>query len=108
MSDAPKQIEAEFLEAMLDVYRAVSEVVARPARFHNMLGQHGAVETARQLICKDELQGTFIDLAQLGRLDLSVEALVLQPKYRELFTEAELQKAEDRLVCCGYDASKLA
>lgn len=108
MSDAPKQIEAEFLEAMLEVYQAVSKVVARPTRFHNMLGEHGAVETARQLICKDELQGTFIDLAQLGRLDLSVEAVVLQPKYRELFTESELQKAHDRLICCGYDPSKPA
>ena len=47
MSDELKQLEAEFLEAMLDVYRAVTKITAPPTRFLNMLEQYKAVETAR-------------------------------------------------------------
>lgn len=108
MSDGLRQLEAEFLEAMLDVYCAVAEVVNPPKRFRVMLHQYGAVKTARRLLSKDELQDTFIELALRQRLDLSVEALVLQPKYRQLFTDAELQKAQSRLKSCGYDPSNLA
>ena len=108
MSDESRQLEAEFLEAMLDVYRAVAAITTPPTRFLNMLDQFGAVNTAVRLLLRDELQDTFIELAQLGRLDISVEALVLQPKYRDIFTETELQKAQDGLKSCGYSPSKLA
>ncbi|MCY4437453.1 MAG: hypothetical protein OXE05_09005 [Chloroflexi bacterium] len=108
MSDETMQLEAEFREAMLGVYRTVAKIKAPPTRFLNMLEEYGAVETARQLLSKDELQETFIALYESGRLDASVEAVVLQPKYRELFTDAELQQAQDRLKSCGYDTSKTA
>ena len=108
MSDKSKQLEAEFLEAMLDVYRNVARITDPPRRLHNMLDQYGAIETARQLLRSDKLQKTFTELSRRGRLDASVEALVLQPKFRELFTDTELQKARDRLKSCGYDPAKQA
>lgn len=37
-------------------------------------------------------------------LDLTVEALVLQPEWHELFDDADLGKARERLRDYGYDA----
>lgn len=37
------------------------------------------------------------------RLDLTVEALVLQPKWATLFSEHELQTARKRLAEYGYE-----
>lgn len=106
MTDEPRRLEAEFLEAMLEVYRSVATITAPPTRFLNMLDQYGAVNTAKSLLIRDELQETFVVLSRLGRLDVTVEAVVLKAKYRDLFTDAELQKARCRLESCGYDPSK--
>ena len=44
----------------------------------------------------------FETLWENGRLDLSVEALVLQLEYRALFTDAEIELCENRLREYGY------
>lgn len=45
-------------------------------------------------------------LLDAGRPDLTVEAIMLQPKYRSLFTEAELSAAAERLSEYGRAAAK--
>lgn len=42
----------------------------------------------------------FAEVVQRGRLDLTVEALVVQPQVAALFTDEELNSAERRLADC--------
>ena len=44
----------------------------------------------------------FGDLARLGRLELSLEALAIDRRFTSLFTDGEANIALDRLLCAGY------
>ncbi len=72
-------------------------------RFLEMISKKGALETAKTLIKKDALSTGFIMLYENNRLDISLEAIVLKPEYKELFTENELNICRERLKSCGYD-----
>ena len=88
-----KELEKEFYKDIKEIYRrADKECNYRPTKFLQMLSNHGGVGAARILI--DSPGGTegFTRLWELGRLDLSVEALVIKDKYKDLFTRAEIDK----------------
>lgn len=67
-----------------------------------MISTHGGVGTARRLLASSHISDGFTALWEAHRLDLTVEALVLRPAFRELFTEAELDIARNRLGQFGY------
>ena len=93
--------EAAFDEAMMQVYmRAKSEADYVPTRFLQMLQEHGGVETARRLL--PQMSEGFAKLWEKGRLDLTVEYVILQPQWRSLFTDAERDIARRRLQECGW------
>jgi hypothetical protein len=97
------QQQAEFHEAMVNVYRlAKVECNYDATRFIQMVAAHGGLETAHRLLSDPNLQTGFVELWQCGRLDLTVEFLVLQPKWRDLFTDAECQNARQRLIAHGF------
>lgn len=97
-------VERKFHTDMVDVYRkADKECGYRATRFLQMLGEKGGVKTAKELISKDGGTEGFLKLWQFGRLDLSIEALVQQEEFRELFTEEELKLCKERLIKYGYD-----
>ena len=58
-------------------------------RFHQMLTTHRGVETARRLL--PQMSDGFTELWRRNRLDLTVEALVVQSKWDELFSDEERQ-----------------
>jgi len=58
--------------------------------------------TARRLLRSAAMSDWFASLWERGRLDLTVEALVLQPRFASLFTDAELAMARHRLEPYGY------
>ena len=68
-----------------------------PARFIQMLQDSDAVSLAKRLVVSGELQDGFKKMKALGRLDLTMENLMLNPKYSELFTKQELAAAKWRL-----------
>ena len=74
-----------------------------PHYFADMLRQFGACRTAKRLLgpTEDPQYGLF-RLAECGRLDLSVEAIVLRQPYASLFDEVELNVARQRLTALGY------
>jgi hypothetical protein len=47
-----------------------------------MLGEHGGLETARRLVMSSQPSEGFTQLWLKGRLDLTVESLVLEPQGR--------------------------
>jgi hypothetical protein len=88
---------------MKDIYvRAKSEANYTATYFLGMLSDYGGLGTARRLLASTEVSSGFAALYERGRLDLTVEALVIQPKFTSLFTDEELDIARQRLDQLGY------
>jgi hypothetical protein len=89
---------------MKDVYvRAKNEANYTAGFFINMLSTLGGLETAKRLLASQEMHSGFTALYERGRLDLTVEALVVQPRFSELFRVEEIDTARRRLEQLGYD-----
>lgn len=94
-------LEHEFDEKMLKIYRTAKEKCKYNASlFLRMLHTHGGVETAHQLLAGTVPQYGFTKLWECGCLDITVECLVLNPRFQELFEKDELETARSRL--CQY------
>jgi hypothetical protein len=95
--------EREFAQAMRDIYlRAKSEAGYNATYFLQMLSTDGPIRTARRLITSAQPSEGFTALWERRRLDLTVEAHVIQERFEPLFTEAEREAARQRLVQYGY------
>ncbi len=91
-------LEMEFHRRMLDICdRAKSQCNYNATRFRQMISELGGVETAHRLLATNESQDGFTTLLICGCSDLTMEHLVLDPQFADLFTEEERQKAKDRL-----------
>ena len=102
----PPDLEKDFAEAMRDIFlRAKSEVGYNATYFLQMLSTQGPIETARRLVTSTKPSEGFTALWERGRLDLTVEAHVVQDRFQPLFTEAEREAAHQRLAQYGYTAS---
>ncbi|GIJ56092.1 AAA domain-containing protein [Virgisporangium aurantiacum] len=89
---------AQFNRAMTRVYeRARDEAGYNATVFRRMLAEHGGLGTARQLLRAGHVSEGFTALWERDRIDLTVEALVLDSRYGSLFTEDELAVARDRI-----------
>jgi hypothetical protein len=98
---AGSSLARAFDRAMQHIYDEATTFGYRPTFFLKMLAEHGGVETARRLVRGSATSG-FETLWEHGRLDLSVEALILQPQWRELFSDEEAKIARRRLKDFGY------
>ena len=97
------ELENQFDTAMMNIYKkAKSEANYNATRFLHMLTEHRGVATAKLLLHSTTVSDGYTALWERSRLDLTVEALVLNPKWRELFNEVEIKIAEKRLKEYGY------
>lgn len=98
--DLAKKFESELISKM---QRAKKECKYNPARFNQMLANHGGVETAKQLIQSGISTGQtsdgFATLYMCGRLDLTMEDSVCKSEYATLFTKEEMDYCKNLL---GY------
>jgi hypothetical protein len=91
-------LEDSFHKAMVNLYwRAKEECGYTASYFSRMLTELGGIETAKTLVLKDKPTNGFTALWELGRLDLTVEALVLVPEFKSLFDEEVIHAARKRL-----------
>lgn len=98
-----EKIEAAFDEATRNVYRsALSECGYRATRFLQLVDTYGGVSAAKQLLHSHRYPEGLTKLWEYKRLDLSMEALVLEEPWSALFTEEELRVARRRLKELGY------
>ena len=96
-----------FDEAMMNIYvRALKEAGYRAAIYHRMLCERGGLRTAEYLLHSSEVSEGFRNLWKRRRLDLTVEALVLDPEWEPLFSDADRQLAKKRLCDSGFDFSR--
>ena len=99
----PTMLEEQFHQAMVDIYnRAKKEANYVATRFIQMVAEHGGVETAKILINTDKPSEGYTALWEKGRLDITVEALLQDPKWASLFDPIEIEKARQRLIEYKY------
>jgi hypothetical protein len=96
-------LEKLFHKAMLSIYEgALDKCGYKATYFLQMVNEHGGLEAAKNLLHKKELSVGFMALWKRGRLDLTMEAMILEPTWNELFTEEEIEIAKKRLSDLGY------
>ncbi len=97
----------KFDTAMFDIYRrAKSEAGYNATIFLGMITDRGGLETAKYLINAAKPSDGYTHLYERGRLDLTVEAMVVEhPLWHQLFTGEELARAAARLKQYGYNKS---
>ena len=67
-----------------------------------MLYDHRGLQTARILLHASAVSDGYVALWERGRLDLTVEALVLEEEWRPLFSNQGREIARKRLAEYGY------
>lgn len=96
-------LEKQLHTDMINIYKTADrECNYRATRFLQMMEKKGALATAKQLISKSGGTNGFAKLWECNRLDLSLEVLVLNGKYDDLFTAEERELCRQRLNEYGY------
>ena len=96
------ELEGDLEVAFRDGVRRCQRLGYNPSYFVRMLDEHGALGTARQLLATSSTSEGFTRLWELGHLELTVEAIVLRPRFQPLFTPTELRLACRRLQELGF------
>lgn len=91
-----RQLMEELLESCTYMRKKLKYT---PKRFQQMLADYGAVLTAKRLLAKDDMSGMtgLYELIKNDKPELSMEYIVMQEKYRSLFTDEEIKVCIDRL-----------
>ena len=99
----PTALEKAFHRDMLQIYqRAKEECGYNATRFLQLVANDGGLKTAQKLLATATPSDGFVELWENRRLDLSMENLVLNPKYRSLFSQQEIETAKERLNAYGF------
>lgn len=101
-------LENKFHEEMINIYTTARKQIGyNPSRFLQLVSKEGGLQAAKKLILKTGGTYGFEVLWENKRLDLSVEALVLEPQYTELFSREEIESCRKRLRDYGYEPEKV-
>jgi 5-methylcytosine-specific restriction protein A len=94
-------LEEDLDQTLLDNYRQAGRAAGYWGNYFNReLVQKGGLTTVKRLLRpsrSDKVAPGLQALIDVGRTDLSVEATVLEPRFRVLFTDTELAEARRRL-----------
>lgn len=101
-----RQLINDFHKSMLNIYEESKAIGYTPTKFKQMVANEGGLQTAKRLVNSKQLSDGFAELAEKNRLDLTVEALVLQKKFGQLFAAEELLIASERLSQMGYQIAE--
>jgi hypothetical protein len=106
--DDQSQRERTFDAAMLELYDTWRQEIRYAAnRFRQMVQKHGGVETARRLLKKPDVSSGFLKLHEAGKLELTMEFLVLRKEFTPLFSFEERARARGRLIDHGMRVDRL-
>jgi hypothetical protein len=100
----PRTLEERFTEAMFGIYyKAKDEAGYVATKFLGMVYENQGLSTAKTLINMSRPSDGYTALWERNRLDLTVEALVVDNEgWWPLFEESEIKRARDRLAKYGY------
>ena len=97
------KLEAAFTAALLETCRKAELTTGlRDPRFVGEIEQRGGAEAMHGLLKRHRLSPWFEALAKKGQLAASPEALTVQSKYGELFTDDEVNECFSALLEEGW------
>ena len=101
----PEQLEIAFNTSMINIYhQAKSEAKYNAQRFLQMVVDHGGLEAAKMLIHSENVSDGYTALWERGRLDLTVEAMIVETsKFHSLFSDDEMKICSKRLSDYRYE-----
>lgn len=96
-------LEKQFEEALIKKCEEGQKIDGYKAtRFLQTLAKFGGVKTAKEIMRKNRLSDGFEKLQEAGRMDLTMEATIVEAKYGELFTDDEVNSCYEVLCEYGY------
>ena len=96
-------LESKFHARMRQIHdQAWTECNYKATRFIQMVESEGGLTTAKKLLAANKYSEGLTRLWEEKRLDISMEAAVLEAQWRELFNDEELETARRRLEELGY------
>jgi hypothetical protein len=94
----PQSLDERFHEQMVNIYRnALTQAHYKATKFLEMVTMQGGLAAAKTLLHTPYLPDGFAELWERGRLDLTMEFMLVQTPWNSLFTEEELRVAHQRL-----------
>ena len=97
-------LKRDLRERYLSTYRECKKFGYAPTRFLDMVvSDDDIVAATRKLIYKEGGTSGFETLYMNKRLDLAVEKIILEPRFRVLFSKEDLDTAYSRLEEYKYD-----
>ena len=87
---------------MISVYENAKDHKYYATYFKQMIDQYGGLGAAKRLLAKSEIQPGLMKLCEMGLLSQSMEALVIQDRFRPLFSAEEVAEAIERLEALDY------
>ena len=88
-----------------DLMRSLQEAEAvtgvSEVRLKKAAEETGGAQAVRQMLDRGQTTRQFLPLKQKGRLELSVEALVIRGKYAELFSDEQVNSCLSSLLEAG-------
>lgn len=85
--------------------QAVAEAEAlgyHPHRFKGMINADGGFETVKRILASGKPSDGFTRLLELGKVDLTCEAIIVESRWRKYFDEDLLARSENLLRQVGY------
>lgn len=93
----------QFQETLLaSCQKAQDEMGCQMTRLMQTIEKRGGVETVGELLRRGRLSDGFDALQKGRRLELSIEAVVVQEKFGQLFTDDQVNACYDVLLESGY------
>jgi hypothetical protein len=98
VSGTIEELSGEFADRLRGAIDLCRGLGYSPSRFEQMLNSSpSAVSLAKKLVVSAELQDGLKRIAKLGRLELSMESIMLEEKFKPLFPDQVLEAAKWRL-----------
>ncbi len=99
-----EQLKRELRERYISTYNECKKFKYLPRVFLDMVvSNEDIIEVTKRLIHKEGGTSGFRTLFENMRMDLSVEKIILENRYRELFSNEDLQVAYARLKEFEYN-----
>lgn len=96
-------LEKKFEEELIkNCETAQKQCGYNPARFLQTIAKFGAVKTVKEILRKGRESDGFEKLQKAGLMNLTMEAMVIDRKYGELFTDEEVNSCYEVLCEHGY------
>lgn len=92
----------EFTQHLMGAVKEAEKLGYRPHRFKGMLNADGGYHTVNRILASGKPSDGFTRLLELGRVDLTCEAIIVESRWRQYFDEDLLDRAENLLRQVDY------